>query len=165
MYGSVNGVADIASTWTNNGQFLDADLIYSIPATNPPLATVESWLETMSAYMDAALKDNYFETPIPGPVYPAIVSAYPVSYAAVNQQVNTLVADLVAARNQAGRFFLQTSEQARDLTNWAKIQKELIDWVRSNVESFLAEGVPQITTNAIRANQPAVILLDSEFDE
>jgi len=156
-YGSVEGVADLASTWTRGGAFFDADEVYSIKSTNPPLATVEAWLVTMSAYMDAALKDNFFVTPL--------TDDFEVSFIAVNQQVNILVADLVAARNQKGRFFFQSVDGARDLTNWAKIQKELTDWVKGNVETFLAEGVPQITANPIRAGQSSVILLDEEFDE
>ncbi len=158
-YGTVEGVAAIASTWTRDGEFFDEDVIYDIPGTNPPLATVEAWLESMSALMNAALKDNYFQTPI-NEIYPATL--YPISLAAVNQQVNTVVADLVAARNQQGRFFLQTVDVSRDLTNWANIQKELIDWVKRNAETFLAEGVPQITANSIRPGQTAVILQDDE---
>lgn len=156
-YGTVEGVAAIASTWTRDGEFFDADLVYDIPATNPPLSTVEAWITSMSALMDAALKDNYFVTPL--------TDDFEVSYAAVSNQCNVLVADLVAARNQSGRFFLQTVDASRDLTNWAKIQKELIDWVKSNVETFLSEEVPQITANQIRAGQTAVILQDDEFDE
>jgi hypothetical protein len=155
-YGSVEGVAAIASTWTRGGEFFDADLVYNVSPTNPPLATVEAWLETMSAYMNAALMDAYFEIPL--------TDDFHVSFVAVDQQVNMLVADLVAARNQQGRFFLQTAEVSRDITNWTKIQKELQDWVKSNVETFLAEGVPQITTNPIRAGQTAVILQDDEFN-
>jgi len=158
-YGTVEGVAAIASTWTLDGEFVDPDVYQS--GSNPPLSTVEAWLETMSALMNAALKDNYFQTPILDP-YPA---PYPVSLAAVNQQCNILVADLVAARNQQGRFFLQTADVSRDLTNWAKIQKELIDWVKANAETFLAEGVPQITANSIRPGQTAVILGDDEFTD
>lgn len=155
-YGTVEGVAQLASTWTRGGEFFDEDIIYSIPATNPPLATVEAWITSMSALIDAALKDSYFVTPL--------TDTYTVSYAAVVNQCNVLVADLVAARNQQGRFFLQTVDVSRDITNWSKIQKELIDWVKSNVEAFLAEEVPQITTNQIRAGQIAVILQDDEFD-
>lgn len=156
-YGSVEGVADIATTWTRGGEFFDEDLVYNVEATNPPLATVTEWLETASAYMNAALKDAFFETPV--------TDDYTVSFDVVNGQVNMLVADLVAARNNQGRFFLQTAEATRDLTNWAKIQKELQDWVNGNVETFLAEGVPQITANQIRHGQIAVILKDDEFDE
>ena len=156
-YGTVEGVAEIASTWTRGGEFFDEDEIYSIAPTNPPLSTVEAWITTMTAIMDAALKDNYFVTPL--------TDTYAVSYAAVVNQCNTLVADLIAARNQQGRFFLQTVDVSRDLSNWMKIQTELIAWVKGNVETFLAEGVPQITTNQIRAGQIAVILQDDEFDD
>lgn len=155
-YGTVAGVAEIASTWTRDGGFYDADLIYNIPATNPPLATVEAWLVSMSALMNAALMSSFFAVPI--------TDDFAVSFAAINQQVDMLVADLVAARNQQGRFFLQTSDISRDVTNWAKIQKELTDWVKDNTEMFLTELVPQITANQIRAGQTAVILGDTEFD-
>ena len=159
-YGSVEGVAAIASTWTRGGEFFDADLVYNVPATNPPLATVETWLLSMSAYMDAALKDAYFVTPL--------TEDFEVSFEVVNQQVNMLVADLVAARNQQGRFFTERIDGYRSATqgaNWSNIQVELIDWVKANAEKFLAEGVPQITTNPIRTGQTAVILKDDEFDE
>lgn len=156
-YGTVEGVAQL-SPYTRGGEFFDADEVYNIEATVPPLATVEAWLIAMSAYMNAALKDAYFTTPV-------TEEDYPDSFAVITKQVEMLVADLVAARNQQGRFFLQTAEATRDLTNWAKIQKELQDWVNGNVEAFLAEEIPQITTNPIRHGQTAVILQDDEFDE
>lgn len=137
--------------------FLDEDVIYNIQATNPPLDTVTAWLVAMSAYMDAALKDAFFQTPL--------TEDFAVSYAAVSKQVELLVADLVAARNNQGRFFLQTVDVSKDTTNWTKIQKELIEWVESNVQTFLSEGVPQITTNEINPGQIAVILKDDEFNE
>lgn len=152
-YGSVDGVAAHSSLWTVDGEFLDPDTYQ--PGTNPPLETVESWLDIMSAFMNAALKDAYFTTPI--------TEDFEVSFVVVNEQVNLLVADLVAARNQQGRFYIQTEAGVRNIINWAKVQEELQKAVKGNIETFLAEEVPQITTNPIRAGQSMVILTDDEL--
>lgn len=158
-YGTVEGVAAIATTWTRGGQFFDADIVYDIEATNPPLATVEVWLIACSAYMNAALKDAYFTTPV--------TDDYPDSFAVISKQVEMLVADLVAGRNNQGRFYTEPIDGFRSQkgANWSLIQQELIAWVNGNVEAFLAEEIPQITANQIRHGQTAVILQDDEFDE
>lgn len=133
-YGSVDGVAALASTWTNNGEFLDADAYQN--GTNPPLAVVEAWLDSVCKYMNLALEQAWFVTPVDE-------TQSPNAFGAIAEYVNSLTADLVAARNQQGRFFTDKAQESQ-LTRFAQIQKDLREWVAENADGLVADNVPQI---------------------
>lgn len=149
-YGSVEGVAALATTWTEDGVFYDVDNVYLPEGTNPPLVTVEDWLDKCSAFMNLALMQEYFVTPVS-------VGTSPNAYAAISEYVNSLVADLVAARNSHGRFFTDAAQNS-SLTRWAQIQKDLREWVAQNADALAADNVPQRDRSSIK-EQPRVTVL------
>lgn len=149
-YGTVEGVAALATTYTQDGEFVNVGDPYLPEGTNPPYDTVEEWLESVRAYMDLALMEAYFVTPVS-------VTVSPVAYRAISEYVNSLTADLVAARNSTGRFFTDAAQQS-SLTRWAQIQKDLREWVAQHADALVADNVPQRQINSIK-DQPFVSFL------
>ena len=153
-YGSVTGVEALATPWTRGGHFYNEDIPLSVKPTNPPLSTVQDWLDSVSKFMNLALKEAYFLTPINQTISPD-------SFGAVSEYVNSLVTDLIAARNSRGRFFTDSSLNS-PLTRMSQIQKDLRDWVVSNTEAFKADGVLQKALNTIRYNIPTLYIVEDE---
>lgn len=126
-YGSASGVAALAGVWTRSSEFVDPvayNYDYDIAAdagTTPTLAQVETWLVQLSAMMDIALKDAGFITPI--------TATEPK--AAIDLIVETLVADLVAYRNQSGRFYSDKAIES-GYNPMKIIQNDIVDWVTTN---------------------------------
>lgn len=149
-YGSIAGVAALATTYTQDGEFYNVGSPYLEEGTNPPLGTVEEWLVSIRAYMDLALMEAYFVTPVSE-------SASPVAYRAISEYVNSLTADLVAARNSHGRFFTDAAQNS-SLTRWAQIQKDLREWVDQHADALVADNVPQRARSSIK-DQPVVLFL------
>lgn len=147
-YGSVEKVATHSSLWTLGGVFLDAD-IYQ-PGTNPPLTDVEGWLDDVCHEMNMALKQAWFVTPIS-----EITS--PDSFGLVSNIVNSLVTDLVYARNDKGRFFTETALQSK-LSRWAQIQKDVQNFVSARADGFVADNVQQIPHNDAKAQIRVMML-------
>ena len=153
-YGSVTGVEALATPWTRLGHFYNEDIPLSVKPTNPPLSTVQDWLDSVSKFMNLALKEAYFVTPINQTISPD-------SFGAVSEYVNSLVTDLVAARNSRGRFFTDYEIKSR-LTRFAQIQYDLSDWVTARTEGFRADGVLQAPLNAIRRDIPTLYIVEDE---
>lgn len=61
-YGTPEGVAALASSWTMEGEWLDAD-VYTA-STQPTLTTVVSWIDQVSAMLNNALKNYGFVVPL-----------------------------------------------------------------------------------------------------
>jgi len=148
VYGSVAGVAALASTWTLNGEFVNPDVYQD--GSNPPLATVEDWLGKVCNYMNLALKEAWFVTPVDPDVSPD-------AYGSISEYVNSLVTDLVAARNSHGRFFTDQALNSR-LTRWAQIQKDLRDWIAQNADGLVADNVPQIPHTSAKSQISVMVL-------
>lgn len=149
-YGTVEGVEALATTYTENGVFVDPDPVYDVEGSNPPLTTVIDWLDSVSAFMNMALMEEYFIPPVE-------LSVSPNSYKAISEYVNSLVADLVAARNSHGRFFTDAAQNS-PMTRFAQIQKDLKEWVAQHADALAADNVPQRSRSSIK-EQPFLYVL------
>ena len=121
-YGSIGNVEVLATTWTNNGHFLDVDIydIYSV-ATTPSLMQVEWWMIQMTATVDLALAVEGLVTPLTNPTAVAAVSAV----------VEGVVADLCHAAHKSGRFFTKSALDS-GISPMRAVMKELNEWVAGN---------------------------------
>src|SRR5919109_1431589 len=128
-YGSASGVAAYARAWTDNGEFTDPDL--SSDGTNPTLAQVETWLEAVSVMMDLALGSEGFTIPV----------VQESAILAIDEIVNTLVADLVHAANSSGRFFTERVLETGK-SQMAILRADINAWVVANTDGLIAMGVP-----------------------
>ena len=135
-YGSVEGVAALVTTWTRGGEFFDADIVYDIEATNPSLTTVEDWLDTVSQLVNTALAQAYFETPVEDIYSPAI-------FGTLSLLVNANVADLVAARNNSGRFFSEAFQKT-GVGYFAQIQADIQTWVDGHLDALQNGDIERI---------------------
>jgi hypothetical protein len=130
-YGSASGVAALAKTWTDAGEFIDPD-IYGDGATPTTLTEVGEWLDQVSSFMDISFADQGFTVPI---VETDVLKA-------IDLKVNALVADLVHLAHGKGRLFsdrIQNSGQDA----MSIIEKELLRWVSERIASFEAYGIPR----------------------
>jgi len=120
-YGSAAGVAGYVPLYTDNGSFTTA--------TNPTTATVEGWLDEVSAIANTALKSIGFSVPL------TQTDAKLSLQGLINQQVS----DLCHAAHGTGRFF---SERAIDgnLSSLGMIRKELLDFININAAGWEALG-------------------------
>ena len=131
MYGSPAGVAALASTWTEDGEFTDEGL-YD-PGTIPSLSQVTEWLEQVSSFVDIALSGQGFTVP---------VSHVDVKKA-IDLKANTIVADLVKLQHSKGRLFSdRIRETGEDPLN--VIEKELFGWVVKRSNAFENLGIPRL---------------------
>lgn len=128
-YGSTDGVAAFARTWTDNGSFTDP--AGDDAGTNPTLTQVDTWLEAVSVMVDLALGSEGFTVPV---VQESAVKA-------IGEIVNALVSDLVHASNSSGRFFtervLETGKGALAIIN-----ADILAWVVAHTDGLVAMGVP-----------------------
>jgi hypothetical protein len=133
-YGTVQQVADLAKMWTNDGAFYDAGDLY-IDETNPSLATVQGWIESLSRQFDVALANQWFVIPVD----PAV---NPEAYTAISQYVVSLVADLVHAANSSGRFFTERAVE-RGVSPMKAILSDISNYVQQNSDGFVGMGLVQ----------------------
>jgi hypothetical protein len=130
-YGSPAGVAALAKTWTDGGEFLDPD-VYGEGGTPTTLTEVEEWLDQVSSFTDISFADQGFTVPI---IQADVLKA-------IDLKVNALVADLVHLAHGKGRLFsdrIQNSGQDA----MSIIEKELLRWVTDRVSSWEAYGIPR----------------------
>jgi len=104
-YAEASDVAKHIQMWTDEGQFTGD--------TNPTLDTVESWLDDVSALMDAALASHSFVTPI--------TNTYAIK--AIKPFVESLVAKLAHDANKAGE---------PNVMWFSELQKAINLWVEGN---------------------------------
>lgn len=123
-YGTAAGVADLSAQWTDSGSFT--------VSTRPALATVNGWLDDVSAIIDTALADEGFTVP--------------VTLAAVVKELDLLaeglVKDLCDAAHSTGRFY---SERAlfSGRSPMVIVDKEIHEWVKRKSVGFENQGVPK----------------------
>lgn len=130
-YGSAEGVAALAKTWTDNGEFKDSSLYES--ATPTSLSEVEEFLEQVSAFVDIALAGEGFTVP---------VSHVDVKKA-IDLRVNALVSDLVHLQHDKGRLYSDRIQETGTPV-MTIIERELLTWVKSRSNAFENLGIPRV---------------------
>lgn len=139
-YGSIEGVARLARTWTRNGVFIDPDA-YGNGGTNPTATDVAAWIDEVSAMFDIAFGNEGFVTPI---VHEQVLKA-------VGARVNALVADLAHLAHNKGRLFSDRVTQS-GRSGEEVVEGDVMKWVSSKITGLESSGVPKIpsTTGASR---------------
>jgi hypothetical protein len=141
-YGSPEGVAALAKTWTDAGEFKDPDL-YGLGGTPTTLSEVVSWLEELSSFMDAALAEQGFAVPVDPSDYPAVARM-------LDLKVNALVADLVQFAHSKGRLLSDRIQQSGESSSTV-LEREILSWVKSRINALEGFGIPRIVD--LEANQ------------
>jgi len=125
-YGSASGVGALSALYSSSGTFT--------VSTRPTLATVNDWLDRVSALLDTALEDEGFTTPV---TIAAIVKE-------LDLLVNGITVDLVNYSHNAGRFFTTKYLEA-GISPFMTIDKELHEWVKRKSVGFEAQGLAKDT--------------------
>lgn len=120
-YGAATQVASLTKRYTTAGVY-DA-------ASNPTVTEVESWIDDVSATMNAVLAGAGFSIPVTQTDAKAAIAAFVVG----------VVADLCHAQNNAGRFFTQKALES-GVNPLAAIRRELKAWVEENAAGLAALG-------------------------
>ena len=141
-YGSAAGVAALAKTWTDNGEFKDPD-VYGDGGTPTTLAEVTEWLLQVSGFMDVSLSEYGFAIPIDPDRFPQVERL-------IDLKVNALVADLVSYAHGKGRL-LSDRIQERGESPSTILERELLAWVKARVNALESYGIPRIVD--LEANQ------------
>jgi hypothetical protein len=126
-YGTVEGVAALANTWTDAGVWLDTDAY--VTETNPSLTTVVRWIDQVSGMLNTALSGYGFVTPL----------TTTKSVLAADSVVEGIVGDLARYVNQKGRFF-SDKFQANGVSVWRTIRDDLDLWVKEYAPGIEANG-------------------------
>jgi len=124
MYGSVDGVAQLATMWTVNGEF----------TKNPVEATVEDWLTQVSNQFDICLANYGFTVPV---TLAAAVSS-------IDLFVNGLVADLVHSANSSGRYSQKKIQTGNSVLS--VVLEDIEAWCKANALALEILGVPRVQT-------------------
>lgn len=131
-YGSPAGVAALAKTWTEEGEFLDPDA-YGEGGTPTTLSEVTDWLDEVSVLMDTSLAEQGFAIPV---THVDVVKM-------LGLKVNALVADLVALSHSKGRL-MSDRIQERGESPTTILERELLAWVKARVNALEAYGIPRV---------------------
>lgn len=124
-YGSAEEVAALTRRFTANGSFTTS--------TIPTLAQVESFLDTMSAWLNVCLARNGFKIPVTQADVKKVLAGMAVE----------ATGDLVNVANSAGRFFTEKALE-RGLDPLKTLRRELssaIDDQASGLEALGAERI------------------------
>lgn len=123
-YSSVDDVIAVAKIYTRGSSFYDYAVGPPVvPATNPTLTEVETWLTQISSLMDAALADCWFITPVTAAKVVDIIDL----------QVAALVGDLCAYANQKGRLY---SDRTIQIGAFAVLENDITNWVQKWCKGF-----------------------------
>lgn len=133
-YGTAEGVAALASTWTDAGVFQDTDAY--ITETNPSLTTVVRWIDQVSGMLNTALAGYGFATPL----------TTTKSVLAADSVVEGIVSDLARYVNQKGRF-ASDKFQGNASFVWRQIREDLDIWVKEYAPGIEANGDPRVSTS------------------
>jgi hypothetical protein len=133
-YGSVEGVAAKARTWTTNDTFLDADLYQD--GTNPSETTVINWINEVSAHLNLALMKYGFTAPLT--TTRGVLAAQSI--------IETIVADLAAFANNKGRFMTEKF-QSSGVSIWRSILDDLDSWVLDYAPGLEQDGAERSASN------------------
>jgi hypothetical protein len=135
-YGTAAKVAALTGRWTNAGAY-DA-------TTNPTLATVEGWIDDISAMMNVVLKGAGFTVPV----------TQEDAKAAIGMLVVGQVAELCNAAHSTGKFY---SEKALERGEYSIIRAEIDSWVKAN-----ADGLELLGAARERAGTAGVLYRGSD---
>lgn len=130
-YGSPEGVAALASIWTDEGSFTNDDLYET--GTTPTLEQVEQWLEELSVFVDIALSGEGFTVPI----------SHVDLVKAIGLKVNTMAADLVHLQHSKGRLFSDRIQES-GTAPMTILEREILAWVNQRVAAFENYGIPRV---------------------
>jgi len=111
-YGTLEGVAALAQSWTNDGLWLDDEEPY-VKRTNPSLTTVVRWLDQVSDMLNTALASYGFVTPL----------VKDNSIQSATMIVEGVVADLA-------RYVNTNSPVEEGVSIWNTIRTNLDEWVK-----------------------------------
>jgi hypothetical protein len=134
-YGTVEGVAALAHTWTTDDTFLDANPPYE-EATNPSLTSVINWINQVSAVLNTAMKKYGFVVPI-------TTARGQLAAASIVEQ---LVADLCGYANSKGRFLSERFTQ-QGYSIWRAIRNDLDGWVLEYAPGLEQDGADREASN------------------
>lgn len=134
-YGTVEGVAALAHTWTTDDTFLDEDAPY-VEATNPSLTSVVSWIDQVSAILNTALRKYGFVVPITTDRGQLVAASI----------VEELVADLVAYANSKGRFLTEKFRES-GMSVWRAIRNDIDAWVVEYSPGLEQDGAAREASN------------------
>lgn len=133
-YGTVEGVAALAPTWTTDDTFLDADAYQD--GTNPTLTAVENWINQVSAVLNTALAKYGFVVPISTTRGQLVCASI----------VEEIVADLVAYATSKGRFLTEKFTE-RGISVWRAIREDLDEWVLGYAPGLEQDGAQRQASN------------------
>lgn len=128
-YGTAAQVAALTRRLTNNGAY--------DTTTNPTLATVESWIDQVSATLNVALAGAGFAVPV----------SQADAVSALSAVVTEAVADLALAANSAGRFFTDRALE-RGVAPMKVIRHEMSAWVEDQAAGLVGLGAVRTTPDA-----------------
>lgn len=129
-YGTPEGVAAHARTWTRGGVFYDASASPVTAPTKPTLTDVTNWISQISDAFDRALLNEGFQVPVV-----ATKSANLLTL-----EVERLVADLCDQANGLGRL---STERVLHIGYMKVIGAEVKSWVKEGIAGFENDGVPR----------------------
>lgn len=144
-YGAASQVAALSRRFTNSGS-------YDV-TTNPTLAVVEGWIDSVSATLNASLAGAGFTIPVVQADAKAALAAIVVE----------AVSDLAHAANSAGRYFTDAA-LARGVTPMRAIRQEMKQWVEDNAAGLEALGAERLATDR-RSNTLAAGVIDLDLSE
>lgn len=126
-YGTAADVSALTELYCISGSYTTA--------TVPTLAQVESWIDQISAIVNAALAGQGFVVPVTQADAILAIKSYVIGAAS----------DLAHAANMAGRFFTDTALQ-RGITPMSAIRKEILEWVETFADGLAALGASRSST-------------------
>jgi hypothetical protein len=132
-YGTEEGVAALANTWTRAGAWFDQDVY--VEATNPSLTTVVTWIDQVSGMLNTALAGYGFVVPL----------TKKNSVLAATSVVEGIVGDLARYVNQKGRFFSDKFQGGASV--WSQIREDLSIWVKEYAPGLEANGETRSASN------------------
>ncbi len=134
-YGTVEGVAALARTWTDDGVFLDPEPPYT-EGTNPTLTSVVRWMDQVSAVLNTALSKYGFNVPLGS-------ERGQMAAASIVEQI---VADLVAYSNSKGRFLTERFVNS-GISVWKAVRNDLDAWVVEYAPGLEQDGADREASN------------------
>jgi hypothetical protein len=157
-YGSVAEVAALTWRYTTAGSFYDTSTgPPATTATKPTLTQIEKWIDNASATLNVMLSNAGFAIPI----------TQADAKSACGQVVVEVVADLVHASNNAGRFYTDRA-LASGVSPMKVLRREMQEWVDSMKPGLAQLGVAQTQmatmTQTIHNPQLTRIILDDNSD-
>ena len=137
-YGTVANVAALTRRYTSSGSYSTT--------TNPATATVEGWIDSVSATLNVVLAGAGFSIPITQTDAAAACAAIVVE----------AVADLCHAANSAGRFYTERALD-RGMSPMRTIRQDMTEWVEDQ-----ADGLELLGATRTRASTAGILYRDTD---